>query len=127
MGEQACSGRVPPGQRRRGARASPVTRSEHTPADARCVAAWARAPMVPHLVSMSRDDRARSAPWGADDKYQQALDHRGVKVQRPMRYGLTRCRNLYPVPDAIRPWTHRTWGFPRDPAFKEKTVRLLEL
>ena len=29
--------------------------------------------------------------------------------------------------DAIRPWTHRTWVFPRDPAFKEKADRILEL
>lgn len=29
--------------------------------------------------------------------------------------------------DAIRPWTHRTWVFPRDPAFQEKADRILEL
>ena len=29
--------------------------------------------------------------------------------------------------DAIRPWTHRTWIFPRDPAFKEKAGRVLDL
>jgi transposase len=29
--------------------------------------------------------------------------------------------------DAIRPWTHRNWIFPRDPAFKEKADRVLEL
>ena len=29
--------------------------------------------------------------------------------------------------DAIRPWTHRTWVFPRDPAFQEKAQRVLEL
>jgi hypothetical protein len=29
--------------------------------------------------------------------------------------------------DAIRPWTHRTWIFPRDPAFEEKASRVLDL
>jgi len=29
--------------------------------------------------------------------------------------------------DAIRPWTHRTWIFPRDPAFGEKAGRVLDL
>jgi hypothetical protein len=29
--------------------------------------------------------------------------------------------------DAIRPWTHRNWIFPRDPQFKEKADRVLEL
>jgi len=29
--------------------------------------------------------------------------------------------------DAIRPWTHRSWIFPRDPAFAEKAGRILEL
>jgi hypothetical protein len=29
--------------------------------------------------------------------------------------------------DAIRPWTHRNWIFPRDPRFQEKTDRVLEL
>ena len=29
--------------------------------------------------------------------------------------------------DAIRPWTHRTWIFPRDPAFKQKAGRVLDL
>jgi hypothetical protein len=29
--------------------------------------------------------------------------------------------------DAIRPWRHRSWIFPRDPAFREKAVRILDL
>ncbi len=29
--------------------------------------------------------------------------------------------------DAIRPWTHRTWIFPRDPAFAQKANRVLDL
>jgi len=29
--------------------------------------------------------------------------------------------------DAIRPWSHRSWVFPRDPSFKEKADRVLEL
>lgn len=29
--------------------------------------------------------------------------------------------------DAIRPWTHRSWIFPRDPAFQEKAGRILDL
>jgi hypothetical protein len=29
--------------------------------------------------------------------------------------------------DAIRPWCHRTWIFPRDPAFREKAERVLDL
>jgi hypothetical protein len=29
--------------------------------------------------------------------------------------------------DAIRPWTHRTWIFPRDPAFEQKANRVLDL
>jgi hypothetical protein len=29
--------------------------------------------------------------------------------------------------DAIRPWTHRSWIFPRDPAFAEKAGRVLDL
>jgi hypothetical protein len=29
--------------------------------------------------------------------------------------------------DAIRPWTHRTWIFPRDPAFLEKAGKVLDL
>ena len=29
--------------------------------------------------------------------------------------------------DAIRPWTHRSWIFPRDPAFEEKAARVLDL
>jgi hypothetical protein len=29
--------------------------------------------------------------------------------------------------DAIRPWQHRCWIFPRDPAFEAKVVRLLDL
>lgn len=29
--------------------------------------------------------------------------------------------------DAIRPWTHRSWLFPRDPLFGEKAARVLDL
>ena len=29
--------------------------------------------------------------------------------------------------DAIRPWQYRSWIFPRDPAFREKAVRVLDL
>jgi hypothetical protein len=29
--------------------------------------------------------------------------------------------------DAIRPWTHRSWIFPRDPKFREKAGRILDL
>jgi hypothetical protein len=29
--------------------------------------------------------------------------------------------------DAIRPWSHRTWIFPRDPAFERKALRVLDL
>lgn len=29
--------------------------------------------------------------------------------------------------DAIRLWTHRSWIFPRDPAFEEKAGRILDL
>lgn len=29
--------------------------------------------------------------------------------------------------DAIRPWAHRSWIFPRDPAFQEKANRILDL
>lgn len=29
--------------------------------------------------------------------------------------------------DAIRPWSHRTWIYPRDPAFQEKANRVLDL
>jgi len=29
--------------------------------------------------------------------------------------------------DAIRPWNHRTWIFPRDPAFEEKAGKVLDL
>lgn len=29
--------------------------------------------------------------------------------------------------DAIKPWTHRSWVFPRDPAFAEKADRILDL
>jgi transposase len=29
--------------------------------------------------------------------------------------------------DAIRPWSHRSWIFPRDPDFKEKASRVLDL
>src|SRR5229473_2324827 len=29
--------------------------------------------------------------------------------------------------DAIRPWYHRSWLFPRDPAFEEKAGRVLDL
>lgn len=29
--------------------------------------------------------------------------------------------------DALRPWTHRSWIFPRDPAFAEKAGRVLDL
>ncbi len=29
--------------------------------------------------------------------------------------------------DAIRPWTHRSWVFPRDPDFAEKAGRILDL
>ncbi len=29
--------------------------------------------------------------------------------------------------DAIRPWHHRSWLFPRDPDFEQKAVRVLDL
>ncbi len=29
--------------------------------------------------------------------------------------------------DAIKPWQHRSWIFPRDPAFREKAARVLDL
>ena len=38
---------------------------------------------------------------------------------------ITVCRWL--SEDAIRPWAHRNWIFPRDPDFKEKADRVLEL
>jgi hypothetical protein len=39
--------------------------------------------------------------------------------------GSTRWRWLYQ--DAIRPWYHRSWIFPKDPDFAEKAGRLLDL
>ncbi|EQD72556.1 IS630 family transposase [mine drainage metagenome] len=29
--------------------------------------------------------------------------------------------------DATRPWSHRSWIFPRDPAFERKAARVLDL
>ncbi len=29
--------------------------------------------------------------------------------------------------DAIKPWNHRSWTFPRDPEFREKAARILDL
>ena len=29
--------------------------------------------------------------------------------------------------DALRPWYHRSWIFPRDPDFAEKAARILDL
>ena len=29
--------------------------------------------------------------------------------------------------DAIKPWQYRSWIFPRDPAFREKAARVLDL
>ena len=29
--------------------------------------------------------------------------------------------------DAIRPWAHRSWIFPRDPEFEHKAARVLDL
>src|SRR3990172_8288295 len=39
--------------------------------------------------------------------------------------GITVCRWLHE--DAIRPWQHRCWIFPRDPDFAEKASRILDL
>jgi hypothetical protein len=34
---------------------------------------------------------------------------------------------LWLTEDAIRPWSHRSWIFPRDPDFERKAVRVLDL
>lgn len=48
--------------------------------------------------------------------------HRGVVAQIS---GTTVWRWLNE--DAIKPWYHRSWIFPRDPAFEEKASRILDL
>lgn len=48
--------------------------------------------------------------------------NRGIVAQRS---GATVWRWL--SQDAIRPWTHRSWIFPRDPSFTEKANRVLDL
>ena len=43
--------------------------------------------------------------------------------------GVDQCLNGAPLagPDAIKPWQHRSWIFPRDPDFATKAARVLDL
>ena len=61
------------------------------------------------------------ARWSLSD-LQQAVVAQGLVAQIS---GATLWRWL--SQDALRPWRHRSWIFPRDPAFAAKAERLLEL
>jgi hypothetical protein len=61
------------------------------------------------------------ARWSLSD-LQQAVVAQGVVAQIS---GATLWRWL--SQDALRPWRHRSWIFPRDPAFATKAERILEL
>ncbi|EQD73242.1 IS630 family transposase [mine drainage metagenome] len=53
---------------------------------------------------------------------QQAVIERGIVAEIS---GATIWRWL--SEDAIKPWRHRSWIFPRDPAFEAKAARVLDL
>jgi hypothetical protein len=61
------------------------------------------------------------ARWSLSD-LQHAVVAQGVVAQIS---GATLWRWL--SQDALRPWRHRSWIFPRDPAFAAKAERILEL
>src|SRR6202161_3826794 len=59
--------------------------------------------------------------WSTQDLVQQ-VQHSGLVASIS---GSTLWRWLHE--DAIRPWSHRSWIFPKDPDFAEKAGRLLDL
>ena len=59
--------------------------------------------------------------WSCDELAREAIG-RGI-VERIS--GVTVWRWL--CEDAIRPWSYRSWIFPRDPDFREKAGRILDL
>ena len=61
------------------------------------------------------------AHWSLSELRREAMEH-GVVAQIS---GTTLWRWL--SQDALRPWRHRYWIFPRDPAFAGKAGRILDL
>jgi hypothetical protein len=59
--------------------------------------------------------------WSTSDLVQQ-VQHSGLVASVS---GSTLWRRLHE--DAIRPWYHRSWIFPRDPDFAAKAGRILDL
>jgi hypothetical protein len=59
--------------------------------------------------------------WSCDELAREAIG-RGIVEQIS---GVTVWRWL--CEDAIRPWSYRSWIFPRDPDFREKAGRILDL
>lgn len=70
---------------------------------------------LPHLLGLPL------SRLSAEDIRQEAL-RRGIVAQIS---GTTVWRWL--ASDAIRPWSHRSWVFPRDPDFEVKATRVLDL
>jgi hypothetical protein len=77
------------------------------------VKAWACELPATHDLPLSR--------WSCDDLAREVC-HTGLVASIS---GSTIWRWLHQ--DAIRPWYHRSWIFPRDPNFAEKAGRLLDL
>ena len=77
------------------------------------VKAWACELPATHGVPLSR--------WSCDDLAREVCQSGLVASVS----GSTIWRWLHQ--DAIRPWYHRSWIFPRDPDFAEKAGRLLDL
>src|ERR1700684_3596024 len=77
------------------------------------VKAWACELPATHGLPLSR--------WSTTDLAREALQS-GLVASIS---GSTLWRWLHQ--DAIRPWYHRSWIFPRDPDFAEKAGRLLDL
>jgi hypothetical protein len=77
------------------------------------IKAWACELPANHNVPLSR--------WSTTDLAREAC-HSGLVASIS---GSTLWRWLHE--DAIRPWYHRSWIFPRDPDFGEKAARLLDL
>ena len=84
-------------------------------------AAAVRAEIKALACSLPAEHRLPLSRWSCQDLAEEAV----VRGLTPTVSGSTVRRWL--ASDAIKPWQHRSWIFPRDPDFKAKAERVLDL
>ena len=101
--------------------ASPASRTGHGAADRRLSPPHIRAEVIRLACERPADGHVPLARWSSSELAAEIVA-RGICEQIS---GVTVWRWL--SEDAIKPWQHRSWIFPRDPQFTAKAGRILDL